>query len=152
MKIALVGYGSEIRSDDRLGIEVAKDFQDYVDTYTGLNAVDLIGIFDKYDKIILVDAGFIEGEYGSHIRITYDEFDFPQGSSFSHDMNFSSLVPMAKELGISVPEIVFFLMKPRILEIGENFSDEVRKNYPGLVKKIRNEIKKETFIYDPPKD
>lgn len=148
-KTLVVGYGSDIRSDDAAGIFAinylkerldSKDYKEKVELMTGLGAIDLVNLFNDYEHLLLIDAAFLDKEPGFYSRVEYGEIDFPDDSSFSHDMNFASLIPLAKSLDYSVPKMVFYLIQPKVLEVGETLSENMKAGFDKMMVQIADEL------------
>lgn len=145
-KIAVVGYGSDIRSDDAVGIHVARYIEEHVPgvmVRTGMNAVDLVMLFPEVDKVILVDAAFMDEEPGTHVRVPFDTVNLPNDSSFSHDMNFRELLPLARQMEVPIPEIIFYLIRPKNLEFGDTMTDEMHAGMDGLISSLMEELRQD---------
>ncbi|MFW6450387.1 MAG: hydrogenase maturation protease [Nanoarchaeota archaeon] len=149
IRIAVIGYGSKIRNDDAAGIRVVdilkkrlKSYQN-VQFFYGFNNIDLLGRFDEFDRFYIIDCAFISKEPGKFLRGNIEEINFTDDSMNSHTTNFTSLVKDAKDMGIAIPEIFFYLIQPKNTEIGERMDKEVQRGLKGIVKAIETEIKEE---------
>ncbi|MGM5487775.1 MAG: hydrogenase maturation protease [Nanobdellota archaeon] len=145
--IAIIGYGSEIRRDDYIGLYAARHlkerFGDKVQVYEGYNSVDLLMLFEHCSKMMIIDAALLQKTVGEYVRLPVEELDFPDDTSFaSHDTNFRQLLPLAQSLGYPVPQITFYLIQPSVLEIGEGFSEAFEKKIPQFLSYLEGEVYK----------
>ncbi|MFP4424427.1 MAG: hydrogenase maturation protease [Candidatus Woesearchaeota archaeon] len=143
--IAIIGYGSEIRHDDYIGIYAArhiqKKFKDSVHVYEGYNSVDLLMLFEHYTELFIIDAAFLEKDVGGFVKVPVEELNIPDDTSFaSHDTNFKQLLPLARSMGYKIPRITFYLIQPSVLEIGEGFSPELQKKIPEFLEYLEKEV------------
>jgi hydrogenase maturation protease len=148
MKIAVIGYGSPLRSDDRAGIDAARKLKkiyrsyNHVEFFEGYTSLDILKLFDKFHRIIIVDAGDINKKPGEFIRLPMQEVKFRKSefAGFTHALNFESTISLAKKLKMPIPEIVFYLIQPASLDFGEELSKDVSDGMKKLTMKIREEI------------
>ena len=143
--IAVVGYGSLIRSDDSAGlkaVEILKERfgEENLGFFYGYNAVDLLGEFENYNKFIIIDSAFLEKNPGEYVRGSIYDIDMPDDTSSSHTTNFKELLKNAKEMNLNIPEIVFYLIEPKDVEIGEELTPEVEEGFKKMIEEITEEI------------
>ena len=146
-RIALIGYGSDIRCDDKVGLDVIDQLsQDLghrqdLSFFKGYNSLDLMTLFSDYDSVYIIDAAFLHKAPGEFISVAYDDINIPDDSTFaSHDTSFKHIIPLAKDLGYPVPQITFFLIEPKLLGIGEEYSSELRSALPQFIEFIKTHI------------
>lgn len=147
-KIAVIGYGSTLRSDDRAGIDAVKTLKKLykrnarVQFFEGYSAVDLLELFERFECIILVDTGNIGKKPGEFARLSLEKAKLRNGNIlFTHSVNFKAVLSIAKQLNLAVPEIIFYLIQPARLEIGEKLTKEVAGGVKKMVKKIDEHIR-----------
>jgi len=142
-KTAIIGYGSDIRNDDVAGFKVVRDLKrDYPDKAVyleGYNTVDLLDIMPEHDRMIIIDCAFLSKKPGYHEKRSLNELDLIDDLSFSHEANFKKVVPLAESMGIKVPEILFFLIQPKDVNMGERITRPVK----DTIEKVKAEILKE---------
>jgi hydrogenase maturation protease len=140
-EVGFIGYGADLRSDDGVGFYVVRELEkkhEFRDCgfFYGFNALDLIPLFEKYKVLYLIDSGLIKEDYGKFIKAKFEDIDFSDDITFTHDTNFKQLIPLAKDMGYEIPQIYFYLIKPKILEIGETLSPEIQKGAQEVIKDI----------------
>lgn len=146
MKIGIVGYGSKIRNDDAVGLDAIDILKEKfeangnIEFFYGSNAVDLLGEFDNFDKMILIDCAMIEGNPGEYIRAKVEDIKFSDDTSITHSANFKTILENAKLLGINAPELVFYMIKPKNVDMGETISPELKKGLDAMIIDISKEI------------
>lgn len=146
--IAIVGYGSLIRGDDSAGLKAVEKLREKFDEqnlgfFYGYNAVDLLGEFENYNKFIIIDSAFLKKNPGEFIRGNINEINMPDDTSSSHTTNFKVLLNNAKDMRLNIPEIVFYLIEPKNVEIGEELTHEVKEGFDKMIEKISEEIREE---------
>lgn len=140
-KVAVIGIGSELRSDDAAGLLVAEKLQKSkipkLKVFLGATAPEnLTGEIIKYkpSHIIIIDSAEMNQKPGTALLINPEEAG---GISFSsHTLPIKMMVDYLSESLKS--EILIIGIQPKTLMFGENVSKEVM----GSVKKISNLIQK----------
>jgi len=140
-KVAVIGIGSELRSDDAAGLLVAKELQKSkipkLKVFLGATAPEnLTGEIIKYkpSHIIIIDTAEMDQKPGSTLLINPEEAG---GISFSsHMLPIKMMVDYLSESLKS--EILIIGIQPKTLMFGENVSKEVKRS----VKKISDLIQK----------
>lgn len=140
-KVAVIGIGSELRSDDAAGLLVAEKLQKSkipkLKVFLGATAPEnLTGEIIKYkpSHIIIIDSAEMNQKPGTMLLINPEEAG---GISFSsHTLPIKMMVDYLFESLKS--EILIIGIQPKTLMFGENVSKEVM----GSVKKISNLIQK----------
>lgn len=147
-KIAVIGYGSTLRSDDRAGIDAVKALRrlykkgTQVQFFEGYSAVDLLELFGQFECMILVDTGNIGKPPGGFVRLTLEKAKLrDENVLFTHNVNFKAMLDVARQLNLSVPKIVFYLIQPANLGIGEKLTKEVADGVKKMVKEIDKHIR-----------
>jgi hydrogenase maturation protease len=153
----ILGIGNYLMGDEGVGVHVANRLQntvlppsvDVVDGGTG--GFHLLGYFEGYETVILVDATLDDHPIGT-IRLIEPRFaqDFPKAMS-THDIGLKDMVSALQLLG-KMPAIHLFVVSIESLQQqGITLTDEVEKVIPLLIKKIRNlvrEIQQEALEYE----
>lgn len=142
-KILILGIGNYLMGDEGVGVHVANRLQkenlpgvDVVDGGTG--GFHLLGYFEEYETIILVDATLDENSNGT-IRLIKPRFseDFPKAMS-THDIGLRDLVCALQLLG-KMPTIHLFVVSIESLQQqGIELTDEIEKVIPELMEKIKD--------------
>lgn len=152
--ILILGIGNYLMGDEGVGVHVANRLASE-DNIKGVDIVDggtggfhLLGYFEGYETIILVDATLDDNPNGT-IRLIKPRFaaDFPKAMS-THDIGLKDMVSALQLLG-KMPVIHLFVISIESLQQqGIELSDEIEKVIPDLVERIRNlvkEIQEEMF-------
>jgi len=156
-KILILGIGNYLMGDEGVGVHVANRLQnanlppgvDVVDGGTG--GFHLLGYFEGYESVILVDATLDNHPVGT-IRLIKPRFaqDFPKAMS-THDSGLKDMVSALQLLG-KIPTIHLFVVSIESLQQqGIELTAEVEKVIPLLIKKIRNlvgDIQQEALEYE----
>jgi hydrogenase maturation protease len=145
-KILILGIGNYLMGDEGVGVHVANRLQKE-NLPTGVDVVDggtggfhLLGYFEGYETIILVDATLDNNANGT-IRLIKPRFaaDFPKAMS-THDIGLKDMVSALQLLG-KMPTIHLFVVSIESLQQqGIELSGEIEKVIPFVIEKIRELI------------
>jgi len=152
--ILILGIGNYLMGDEGVGVHVANRMAnenklkgaDIVDGGTG--GFHLLGYFEGYENIILVDATLDDNPNGT-IRLIKPRFaaDFPKAMS-THDIGLKDMVSALQLLG-KMPVIHLFVISIESLQQqGIELSDEIEKVVPAVMEKVSNlvlKIQEEVF-------
>jgi hydrogenase maturation protease len=141
-RILILGIGNYLMGDEGVGVHVANRLQqqslpcgvDVVDGGTG--GFHLLGYFEGYESVILVDATLDNNPLGT-IRLIRPRFahDFPKAMS-THDIGLKDMVS-ALQLLDKMPDIHLFVVSIESLQQqGIELTEPVEKAIPGLMIKI----------------
>jgi len=142
-KILILGVGNYLMGDEGIGVHVAARLLnenlpagvDIVDGGTG--GFHLLGYFEGYETIILVDATLDNNPIGT-IRLIKPLFakDFPKAMS-THDIGLKDMVSALQLLG-KMPVIHLFVVSIESLQQqGIELTDGIEKVVPDLIKEIK---------------
>ena len=145
--ILILGIGNYLMGDEGVGVHVANRLAkennikgvDIVDGGTG--GFHLLGYFEGYKTIILVDATLDDNPNGT-IRLIKPRFaaDFPKAMS-THDIGLKDMVS-ALQLMDKMPVIHLFVISIESLQQqGIELSHEIEKVIPDLVERVSNLVK-----------
>jgi len=135
MRQKIIGIGNEFRSDDAVGILIARKLKEFYPDYDIIesdgNGIDLLSIFQEYDKVILIDAAVAEkNEDVGQVR----EIKVAQETNFSNIKIFSShsfslleAIKMGKQLSILPKELILYLILSQNFSFGQEISEKVKK-------------------------
>jgi len=142
-KILVMGVGNYLMGDEGIGVHVAERLlkEELPDGVTvvdgGTGGFHLLGYFEGYDHIILVDATLDNNPNGT-IRLIKPRFaaDFPKAMS-THDIGLKDMVSALQLLG-KMPDIRLFVVSIESLQQqGITLTPEVEAVVPGLLAKIK---------------
>lgn len=145
-KVAVIGYGSTIRSDDSAGIVVMRGLErrfhanKNVEFFEMCQGVDLLAMFEKFDRIIMIDSGSMNKRPGEFGRFRFSELKQRADTSISHSLQFSLIGEIAGKMGYRMPEIVVYIIQPRTMNIGEKLSPEVKIGVKRMIPVIEEEL------------
>ena len=139
----IMGVGNYLMGDEGIGIHAVQKllhqdlppFVDVVDGGTG--GFHLLEYFEKYPKVILIDAS-LDGNEAGTIRLIHPKFasDFPKAMS-SHDIGLKDLISSLQLLG-RIPEIHLFVVSIEVLQMqGVELTDKTDSVLPELVKQVK---------------
>ncbi len=145
-KVAVIGYGSTIRSDDSAGIVVMRGLERRfranrdIEFFEMCHGVDLLAMFEKFDRIIMIDSGSINKMPGEFRRFRFSELKQHADTSMSHSLQFSLIGETAGKMGYKMPEIVVYVIQPKKMDIGEKLSPEVKTGVKRMIPVIEEEL------------
>lgn len=140
--LLIMGIGNYLMGDEGVGVHAAERMQqttlppgvDVVDGGTG--GFHLLSYFEKYPRVILVDAT-LDGNPAGTIRLIKPRFasDFPKAMS-THDIGLKDMMSSLQLLG-QIPEIHLFVVSiATIQQQGMELTPEVEAIMPALLGKI----------------
>jgi hydrogenase maturation protease len=145
-KIAVLGIGNILMTDDGVGVEAAKQLMempwpDTVEIYdVGTAIMNMLDVFVKSDSIIIIDALQGGHEPGSIYKLTPEQLGEWQPETLSlHDVQVLDIAKMAELFGRK-PEIVIFGIEPHIVDLHLGLSEVMQARLPALVDHVRQEI------------
>jgi hydrogenase maturation protease len=127
--VLVVGYGNPLRSDDGVGPAVAERLaadprMAGVDVRSEHQLTpELAADASGASLLVLVDAG--AGEVPGEVTVRRLEPAAATGSAWTHHLDPSSLVGLARELWGSAPPVVLVSVGPASLEVGDTLSEAV---------------------------
>lgn len=141
-KILVLGIGNYLMGDEGIGVHIANRLQqqgllpdvEIVDGGTG--GFHLLGYFENYETIVLVDATLDNNPNGT-IRLIKPRFaqDFPKAMS-THDIGLKDMVCSLQLLG-KIPTIYLFVVSIESLQQqGIELTPEIENIVPELIEKI----------------
>lgn len=145
-----MGVGNYLMGDEGIGVHVAErllqeDLPEEVEVVDGgTGGFHLLGHFEGYEHIILVDATLDNNPNGT-IRLIKPRFaaDFPKAMS-THDIGLKDMVS-ALQLLEKMPAIHLFVVSIESLQQqGITLTPEVEKVMPDLLGRIKNLVKELT--------
>ena len=153
MKIAVVGVGNEIISDDGVGLYTAKQLKkenlpgnvDVLESERG--GIYLLDVLEGYDKAIIIDAIKSEkGKLGEIYKLSLDDFSYFPKSDSLHSVDIITGLKFYIKENIRVPDniIIYSIEVETIDEFGVGLTPEVEKAAVELVEIIKKELKLNT--------
>jgi len=152
--ILLIGVGNEYRSDDGLGVCVAREIRRRL--HDGVRVAEqsgegtsLMASWSGAAHVLVVDA-MVSGESaGTLHRLNAIEERIPKHlfNSSSHTFGVAEAIEMARELNELPQSLVLYGIEAESLEPGVGLSESVVRNIPDLLHIIEHEI--ETLTAHP---
>jgi hydrogenase maturation protease len=152
----ILGIGNYLMKDEGVGVH----FINYLENHPVQGPVDLLDggtggfhlleYFERYHRVIIVDATLDEREPGT-IRCIKPKYaaDFPKAMS-THDIGLKDLVGALQILG-KMPEISLFIVSINsIQEQGTALNPEIKEILPELRKQIISSIGDGAISFVPP--
>lgn len=146
-KIAVIGVGNILLRDDGVGIHcvtaLEKDFAvdevEYIDAGTAI--FDLLGVFETFKKIIIVDALKGGHEPGTIYKMSVKELgELHKNHASLHDVQIVDLLQDANRLG-AFPDVTIIGIEPEEIFYDMKLSDLLQSRLPDLLSCIKAEIK-----------
>lgn len=141
-RLLIMGVGNYLMGDEGVGVHAAQkllssglpDYVDVVDGGTG--GFHLLEYFEKYRRVILVDAT-LDGRKAGTIRLIQPKFaaDFPKSMS-THDIGLRDMVN-SLQLIDKIPEMYLFVVSIEFIQQqGVEMTDEVEAAMPELLNQV----------------
>jgi hydrogenase maturation protease len=133
-RIAVIGLGSPIMSDDAVGLEIAQRIEDLgmegVDTMQeAVGGLELLPLIRGYRHVIVTDAIQTGGQPPGTVMIyDLDDFEDTVGNTFAHDINLATAIRIGEQMDPStMPEKVIFVAVEvaDIVTMSETMTEEV---------------------------
>lgn len=107
--------------------------------------LDLIGFFDRAERIFIIDCVRGGGQPGEIYKFGLEDVKKGRsGLKFSlHDFNLMDVLELARSIGKEIPEIRFYGVEPASFEWGLEPTPAVRKGIEELVKIIVDDLRAE---------
>lgn len=148
MKIAVLGIGNILLSDEGIGVRVVEAINDRYELPEsveiidgGTMGLDLLPFIEGKDKILIIDAVNIEKPPGTIVKIEGDEIPKFLGMKISvHQIGLPDMLAAAKLMGIMPEEICLIGIQPKNMETGLLLSDDVGDNLDSLVEIATNKL------------
>jgi hydrogenase maturation protease len=145
--ILVLGIGNILLRDEGIGVHVIKHLQkrglpgsvDIVDGGTG--GVEFVDLIAGRRKLVVVDAGDIDGAPGDILRLGYDELSRRCQEEMSlHEFGLAESLYEAKVLGVLPKEVVILAVKPKDISPGMEMSAELSAALTQIVEEVVAEV------------
>lgn len=143
----LIGVGNEFRSDDALGILVAREIRRR--SFPGVEVVERSGegtaLMDTWagaDLVVVVDAICSGKAPGVIHRLDAAHDEIPRGLFHysSHSFGLAEAIAMSRELSLLPGRMVVYGIEGKEFGEGVGLSDQVVKNIPHLIAMIEEDL------------
>ncbi len=154
-RLLIMGVGNYLMGDEGVGVHAAQLLSrlslppgvDVVDGGTG--GFHLLEYFEKYPRVILIDAT-LDGNKAGSIRLIRPRFaaDFPKSMS-THDIGLKDMMSSLQLLG-KIPDIHLFVVSIEFIQQqGVELTDEVEAAMPELLQQVTALTDKLVFPSEP---
>lgn len=152
-RILVIGIGSEYRSDDKIGLEIARSLKtkNLQNVEIAVESADGVGLMDRWNKaetVILIDAVSSGADAGTIHRIDANKQQIPATffHSSTHAFGIAEAVEIARSLHQLPSKIIIYGIEGSNFGIGSKVSSAVDAAIEPAVKLIVDEIKSLTDI------
>jgi hydrogenase maturation protease len=148
VKIAVLGIGNLLLSDDGVGVHVIKKLQDEYEFPEsvelidgGTKGLDLLPLFEGKDKILIVDAANFKKEPGTIDTVEGDKIPAFLSSKLSvHQIGLPDTLFAAKLMDITPAEMSLIGIQPKSMETGTELSEVVKDRMDQLIKIVLKKL------------
>ncbi len=145
--ILIVGIGNEYRSDDAIGLHIARrlrerDLENVTVREISSNLAGLLDLWEGFEKVIVVDAMSSSAPPGIVHRFSAHAEPMPSACFrvSSHAFGVAEAIELARTLHLLPKEVIVYGVEGRRYETGTEISPEVLIAANRLVKQISSEI------------
>ena len=145
--IGVLGIGNILLKDDGIGVHIVNEllkesYPQNVDIIDGGTAIlDLLDVFVKNNKIIVVDTLKGGHEPGTIYKVTPEEMgEYIKANSSLHDVQVLDMLKNANLLGYC-PEVIVIGIEPSEIEYNIGLSKVLQNEFKKLLNVVRDEIK-----------
>jgi hydrogenase maturation protease len=139
--------GNEMRSDDALGILVARELHRRLPTAVRVvesngEGGGMIESWSGADRALIVDAVSAPGPAGSVIRFDASTTHLPHSFllASSHSFGVGEAIEVARAIGRLPSTVILYGIVGESFEMGTGLSDPVVRNIPELLQMISEEV------------
>lgn len=148
-KILILGIGNILLSDEGLGVKVVKFLEEFFTFPKNVELVDggvggffLIPYIEKAKKLLVIDAIRGGNVPGTFYKFKNEDIPLSMLEKLSlHELSFKDIISLINLKGNLPEEIIILGLEPKILEIGDRLSMEVKKNLRKLITEILIQLK-----------
>lgn len=146
-KVGILGIGNILLKDDGIGVHIINEllkenYPQNVDIVDGGTAIlDLLDVFVKNNKIIVVDTLKGGHEPGTIYKVTPEEMgSYIKSNSSLHDVQVLDILKNVNLLGYN-PEVIIIGIEPSEIEYNIGLSDILQNEFEKLLNVVRDEVK-----------
>lgn len=149
MSIAIIGLGNILLRDEGIGVHVINTikqrytFSPYVEVIDGgTMGLDLLPIFQRHDRILIVDSVDFGMKAGHIGIIENDAIPSTLNSKLSvHHIGLSDVLFASKLMGISPSEICLIGIQPGSIDIGLDMTEEINGKMDTLIDAVIGKLR-----------
>lgn len=136
----ILGLGNPLRGDDGVGPRLVEELtrrnlpEGVKALDGGTGGLDLLRLFERWKRVVIVDAADVGREPGEYVRFTPDEVRLAGASSALslHHAGLSEVLTLAEALDLDLPEMVIFGVQPAEIGWREGLSPPVAATLAAL--------------------
>jgi hydrogenase maturation protease len=146
----VLGLGNPILSDDRVGLEVAREVAKRMEGEAGVDVLeadtvglDVLDLLSGYSRVVLVDAiRSAGGRSGSVVRMSPAQLPCTWRLAAIHEVGVATALELGRRLGHELPtEVVIYAVEvENDREFGERMSPSVAVAVPVAAMRIIEEL------------
>ncbi|MHC4111387.1 MAG: hydrogenase maturation protease [Planctomycetota bacterium] len=149
-KVAIVGLGNELMTDDGVGVHVVRELQKappagVLVAEVGTRALNAQQLLEEADIVIVIDAVCADGRPGS--IYLFDSVNVETQRHYSlHEMGIIGVMRLIQK--DARPKLIILGVEPEIIDYGMELSETVRaalKPVVGAARKIADQIRRTEF-------
>jgi len=150
-KIAIIGVGNLLQTDDGVGIWVVEELKkqnlpENIEVYdAATDPMSVLEAMDNKDKAIIIDAFTGGNKPGTIYRCKIEDLNLGNDEVnveiSLHGISFLDAIKTAKHAFNLPKEIVIIGVEPAVIETGMELSEELRKKMPDLIRVIMEEAR-----------
>jgi len=151
-KTLILGLGSEILTDDGIGLRIVNDLKSSFQIEKNLNgridfetaltgSLDLLEIIKDYCTLIIIDAiKTKDGIPGQIFKYSIENYINTIHLQNIHDISFTDTLKLGKSTGMKIPDNVEIIAIEIIdnLSFGTSLSEDLESKYPEIFNEIKN--------------
>ena len=149
-KIAVIGIGNPLRSDDGIGIvliekliENKKVFPKYIDFLDGgTGGFNLLHDLSKYEKVVIIDAVNIDKKPGESMFFNIKDVKSKNTNIniTTHEQDFLKILDLSEKLDEKPIEIYFYAIQPTDLSYNHRLSKVLEEKISFYIFDIKEKI------------
>ena len=146
--VLILGLGNPLLGDEGIGVRAVEELKglDLPDGVTvvegGTAGLGLIGLMERYQQVIIVDAADMGHPPGRVVRFTPLEVQFKTAEAplSLHQIGLGEVLALAEALEVAPAELVIIGIQPSRVEVGAGLSPEVEGAIPQIIRIILDEL------------
>jgi len=145
-KAVVIGIGNLILKDEGVGVHVVRELQQRdlppgVEVMDGGTAtMDLLGVIQEAEKVVVVDALRGGGQPGTVYRVSPADLSCEAERTLSlHQVGLLEVLEIAQHLG-GHGEVVIIGVEPKEISWGMELTPDVQAKVPEIVEAVLNEL------------
>ena len=144
----IIGIGNEFRSDDGVGLYVARQLQKLKPANCTIKEASgegtyLMSCWEGYDCVIIIDAVRFFSAPGTIYRIDTDQQDLPANwvQCSSHFVSLPEAIQLSQSLGKKPPTLIIYGIEGSCFDAGIRLSAEAKAAAESVAETIAGELK-----------